>query len=109
LRNVVVTGGSRGLCLAISKKLTAVGYNAIATAREESRELTGAIAASERGGTNALHFVPFDLDGIDAVPQLVASLRKSFGPICGLVNNAALGDDGAVSLMHTPRLSAYCV
>jgi 3-oxoacyl-[acyl-carrier protein] reductase len=84
LRNVVVTGARRGLGLAISKKLTAVCYNAIAIARKESRELTSAIAASDRAGTNALQFVPFDLDGIDAVPQLVASLRKSFRPIYGL-------------------------
>jgi len=104
MRNVVVTGGSRGLGLTISKKLATVGYNAIAIARKESRELETAIAASGRSGTNALHFVPFDLDGIDAMPQLVVSLRKSFGPIYGLVNNAALGDDGALSLMHTAKI-----
>jgi 3-oxoacyl-[acyl-carrier protein] reductase len=104
MRNVVVTGGSRGLGLAISMKLATAGYCAIAIARKESGELTAAIAASAGAGTNALQFVPFDLEDIDAVPRLVASLRKSFGPIHGLVNNAALGDDGALSLMHTSKI-----
>jgi 3-oxoacyl-[acyl-carrier protein] reductase len=104
MRNVVVTGGSRGLGLAISLKLAAAGYRAIAIARQESRELSAAIAASARAGTDALQFRPFDLADTDAVPPLVASLRKSFGPIYGLVNNAALGDDGALSLMHTAKI-----
>jgi 3-oxoacyl-[acyl-carrier protein] reductase len=103
-RNVIVTGGSRGLGLAISIKLAAAGYRAIAIARKESRELTSAIAACARAGTDALQFHPFDLEDIDAMPRLVASLRKSFGPIYGLVNNAALGDDGALSLMHTSKI-----
>jgi NAD(P)-dependent dehydrogenase (short-subunit alcohol dehydrogenase family) len=95
MRNVVVSGGSRGLGLAISLKLAAAGYRAIAIARQENRELS---AASAHSGANSLQFIPFDLEDIDAVLHLAASLRKSFGPIYGLVNNAALGDAGAPSL-----------
>jgi 3-oxoacyl-[acyl-carrier protein] reductase len=102
MRNVVVTGGSRGLGLAILKKLGSVDYRVIALARKQSQELTSAMAASENAG--ALHFQPCDLEDIDAIPRLVTSLRKSFGPIYGLVNNAALGDDGALSLMHTSKI-----
>jgi 3-oxoacyl-[acyl-carrier protein] reductase len=104
MRNVVVTGGSRGLGLAIALKLAEAGYCAIAIARKESRELTAAIAASARAGTSALQFLPFDLGDIDAMPRFVAALRKNVGPIHGLVNNAALGDDGALSLMHTAKI-----
>jgi 3-oxoacyl-[acyl-carrier protein] reductase len=104
MRNVVVTGGSRGLGLAISKKLASAGYCAIAIARKESRDLALAMAASEHAGGSPLHFVPCDLEDVDAIPRLVTSVRKSFGPIYGLVNNAAVGDDGALSLMHTARI-----
>jgi 3-oxoacyl-[acyl-carrier protein] reductase len=104
MRNVVVTGGSRGLGLAIASKLAAAGYRAIAIARKESRELATAIAASARAGGDGLQFMPFDLEDVDAMPRLVGSLRKSFGPIHGLVNNAALGEDGALSLMHTSKI-----
>ena len=104
MRNVVVTGGSRGLGLAIAKRLAAAGYGAIAVARKENAQLASAMAAADRAGPNAIRFVPFDLRDIDAIPRFVAKLRKSFGPIYGLVNNAALGSDGALSLMHNSRI-----
>jgi 3-oxoacyl-[acyl-carrier protein] reductase len=48
MRNVLVTGGSRGLGLAISLKLADTGCHVMALARNESRELASAIAASEK-------------------------------------------------------------
>jgi NAD(P)-dependent dehydrogenase (short-subunit alcohol dehydrogenase family) len=70
----MVSGGSRGLGLAISVNLAAAGYRAIAIARKESRELTSAVAASARAGTDALQFLPVDLEDVDAIPRLVASI-----------------------------------
>jgi NAD(P)-dependent dehydrogenase (short-subunit alcohol dehydrogenase family) len=49
--------------------------------------------------------VSFDLEDIEGIPRFVAKLRKSFGPIYGLVNNAAVGSDGALSLMHNTKIS----
>ena len=43
MHNVLVTGGSRGIGLAISRRLAAAGYNVIAVARRESDELRAAI------------------------------------------------------------------
>ena len=40
MRNVVVTGGSRGLGLGIARRLAARGYRAIAIARKETNQLT---------------------------------------------------------------------
>jgi 3-oxoacyl-[acyl-carrier protein] reductase len=104
MRNVVVTGGSRGLGLAIAKKLAAAGYCAIAVARKETAQLTAAIAETSRESP-AIRFVPFDLGDVDKMQQFVAGLRKSFGPIYGLVNNAALGTDGALSLMPNVKIA----
>src|SRR5882672_7189277 len=98
MRNVVVTGGSRGLGLAIVKKLAASGYCVIAVARRKSDQLAAAMADTSQESENAIYFVPFDLGDIDKVQSFVAGLRKSFGAIYGLVNNAALGTDGALSL-----------
>jgi 3-oxoacyl-[acyl-carrier protein] reductase len=105
MRNVVVTGGSRGLGLAIVKKLAASGYCAIAVARRKSDQLTAAIAEASRERENAIRFVPFDLGEIDKIQGFVAGLRKSFGPIYGLVNNAALGTDGALSLTPNSKIA----
>ncbi len=103
-RNVLVTGASRGLGLAIARRLTAAGYQVIAVARGKSKPLTEAIAAAEAGGHVSLRFAPFDLGKIDAIADLVKNLRKEFGPLYGLVNNAAVGHDGALAMMHNSRI-----
>jgi 3-oxoacyl-[acyl-carrier protein] reductase len=104
MRNVVVTGGSRGLGLGIARRLAAAGYSAIAIARKESDPLTSAIEKAGGAGRGALHFVPFDLAEIEKIPDLVKSLRKDFGPIYGLVNNAAIGAEGVLATMHNSTI-----
>ncbi len=94
MRNVLVTGGSRGLGLGIAQELAAAGFQVIAIARQETEALEAAratIAAEARG---ALHFHAFDLMEVDAVAAMVRSLRQAFGPFYGLVNNAGLGTPG---------------
>jgi 3-oxoacyl-[acyl-carrier protein] reductase len=103
-RSVLVTGGSRGLGLAICRKLAGSGYQVIAVARRKNKDLTAALAQAERESNGALHFVPFDLGEINEIPRLVRSLRKEFGPLFGLVNNAALGFEGALAMMHNAKI-----
>ena len=59
---------------------------------------------AEREGQGAIHFVPFDLGKIGAIPDLVRDLRKEFGSVFGLVNNAAVGFEGALGMMHNGKL-----
>src|SRR5580693_9285089 len=103
-RTVLITGASRGLGLGIARKLVADGYDVIGIARKETKEINAAIADAKRAKNGALHFVPFDLGEIEKIPDLVRDLRKEFGPLFGLVNNAALGLDGALSLMHNSQI-----
>ena len=102
-RKVLVTGGSRGLGLAIAKQLAGAGYGVIAVARRTSKEVTAAIADTGRAGQGTLEFHPFDLGNIEQIPDLVRSLRKEFGPLYALVNNAALGTDGVLATMHNSQ------
>jgi 3-oxoacyl-[acyl-carrier protein] reductase len=104
MRNVVVTGGSRGLGLGIARKLAGERYRAIAIARKTNDQLAAAMEETKRARTGALHFVPFDFGDIDEIPALVKNLRREFGPIYGLVNNAALGFDGVLANMHNARI-----
>jgi len=99
-RNIIVTGGSRGIGLGIVRVLTGAGYSVIAIARQERTDLTSAIAEAGHSNSGSLRFVPFDLARVDDIPKLVRMLRKDFGPIYGLVNNAALGTPGALAIMH---------
>jgi 3-oxoacyl-[acyl-carrier protein] reductase len=104
MRDVLVTGGSRGLGLAISLRLVCAGYRVIAIARKESNELKSAMQAAEAGHPGSLHFVPFDLAEIEQIPGLVRTLRKQFGAIYGLVNNAGISFDGVLALMNDSQI-----
>jgi 3-oxoacyl-[acyl-carrier protein] reductase len=104
MRNIVVTGGSRGLGLGIARQLTMAGYRVIAIARKLNNNLTSAMAKVVRSKQGELHFVAFDLSNIEAIPDMVKKIRKDFGPIYGLVNNAAVGTDGVLALMHTSQI-----
>lgn len=104
MRNVVVTGGSRGLGLGIARRLIEAGYRVAAIARTQSPQLTAAIEEVERTSPGALRFVPFDLAEIDKIPDLVKSIRADIGPIYGLVNNAGISFDGVLAMMPTPEI-----
>jgi 3-oxoacyl-[acyl-carrier protein] reductase len=104
VRTVLVTGASRGLGLGIARKLAGAGYGVVALARQKTKQVTDAIAEAKREKHGALHFVSFDLGRIDDIPGLVKTLRKDFGPLFGLVNNAAVGHDGALAMMHNSRI-----
>ena len=103
MRNVLVTGGSRGIGLAISRKLAATGFNVIAVARRESDELRAEISAAKQGN---LHFRQCDLSAIEAIPTFVRSVRDAFGAIYGLVNNAGIGTEGLLATMHNSEIEA---
>jgi 3-oxoacyl-[acyl-carrier protein] reductase len=100
-RNVIVTGGSRGLGLAIAKTLRTAGYCVIAIARQSSDPLA---AAMQESGAGALHFRAFDLGQIGGIADLVKGIRKEFGPIYGLVNNAAVGPSGVLATMRDAQI-----
>jgi 3-oxoacyl-[acyl-carrier protein] reductase len=104
VRNAIVTGGSRGLGLGIARKLVQSGFRAIVIARKQSDELTAAQLETEETHPGSMHFVPFDLAQLDGIPDLVKKLRKDFGPIYGLVNNAGMSVDGVLALTSTQQI-----
>jgi len=104
--NVIVTGGSRGLGLAISQRLAALGYRVIAVARRDTEALAAARAAAEADSVGAIHFRACDLADSPAIPPLVRDVKREFGPIYGLVNNAGLGTSGLLATMPDPDIEA---
>jgi 3-oxoacyl-[acyl-carrier protein] reductase len=103
-RNIIVTGGSRGLGLGIARQLAAAGYRVIAVARRSNETLASAIAEAERVNAGSLCFVSFDLSNIDGIPALIQKIRKEHGPIYGLINNAGIGTDGVLAIMHNSQI-----
>ena len=87
MRRVVVTGGSRGIGLAIVEALLREGYYPVVIARKRPAL-----------GSHNYSFVCWDLANTDRLKELAAVLRRC-GPIYGLVNNAGVGTSGILSMM----------
>src|SRR5579859_4160571 len=98
MRSVVVTGGSRGVGLAIVARLAASGFRVIAVARGETPELR-AVIDEVGAGAGTVHFRPCDLNRMEGIGPLVTTLHQDFGPLYGLVNNAGIGSSGMLAIM----------
>ena len=57
-----------------------------------------------QGKRDSLFFKAFDLEDTSSIPGLVKELRKEFGSIHGLVNNAGLGTSGVLGTMHDSQI-----
>ena len=102
--NVIVTGGSRGLGLAIVRQLASANYSVIAIARKISAEVTAAAAEAKERAHGSIEFRALDLSDLAAIPRFVRELRAEVGPFYGLVNNAGLGTGGILANMRDPEI-----
>lgn len=86
-----VTGASKGLGLALVKKLLAAGYNVAATSRN-LKELQAAV------GKNASGFLPLAVNLVDedSVDKAIDETISRFGSIDFVVNNAGYGQAGSL-------------
>jgi len=97
---VVVTGGTRGLGLAISQKLDRTGYKVIVVGRNCSEECRAWIENSENAA-----FESFDLSNTHLIHEFSKTISKKYGRPYALINNAALGLDGVLATMHETDIS----
>jgi 3-oxoacyl-[acyl-carrier protein] reductase len=104
VRNVIVTGGSRGLGLAIARQLAAAHYRVIAIARKASEELNAATAEAQAQGRGSIEFRALDLADLAAISGFVRGLRAELGPFYGLVNNAGIGTGGILANMRDAEI-----
>lgn len=100
--NILVTGASRGIGLAIAARLAAAGYDVVALARTRGPALDAAVDAA--GGR--IRFFGCDLSQIDAIPEAVRALKAEHGPIWALVNNAGMSVEGLLANTHNGQIEA---
>jgi NAD(P)-dependent dehydrogenase (short-subunit alcohol dehydrogenase family) len=83
-KKVIITGGNRGIGLALVSKFLEEGYFVIATSRNGK---IGSIQHSD------LVVVPLDITSASAISAAVTMLEKDFGTIDLVINNAGVGLD----------------
>lgn len=99
--HVIVSGGSRGLGLAIVEHLVARGDSVATFSRTATSELRE-IAAAAHG---RLLSVEADARDSDAMRELVDRTANDFGSVDVLVNNAAVGQDALLAHLEPRKIS----
>jgi 3-oxoacyl-[acyl-carrier protein] reductase len=84
----IVTGGSRGIGLAVSGSLAREGAAVVIASKNRERGITARDSLTDRGLT--ANFVPTDVSDRKQVERLVAEVIKLHGTIDVLVNNAGI-------------------
>jgi 3-oxoacyl-[acyl-carrier protein] reductase len=85
----LITGASRGIGLAIARRLGRMGARVSLCARKKA-DLESAAACLRAAGIEVLA-VPTDVTRADEVSRLVSETQRSLGPVDILVNNAGIG------------------
>ena len=106
LRNIIVTGGSKGLGLAIALRLAVDGDRVIVIARQQGEALAQFMQTSDSGKAGRLQFRPYDLNDLDGIPALITGITGDFGALNGLVNNAGIGTSGVLATMPERQIAA---
>lgn len=86
---VLVSGGSRGLGLAMVESILAHGAKVATFARTITPELQAVADANP----DRVHIASVDATDLKAVNAFIKEASAKLGPLDGLVNNAAIGQD----------------
>ncbi len=85
MKNILLTGDSKGLGKNIRKKLSDSSYNVIGLSRSSSD-------------------IKYDLSNVDRVKDLYLNIIKERGPIHGYINNAAFAYDDIITNLNSDKL-----
>lgn len=99
MKTIIVTGVSGQLGTAIANRLFESGYFVVGISRSKPNAILS-------NGLENFHWEEFDLARIEDIPETVGRLREKFGPIFGLVNNAAVGADAVLPTMHNSDIQS---
>lgn len=100
-KNVLVTGGARGLGLELARLAVEKGANVAIVSRDADEVARALVDLRERSGeTSRLHGETCDLRSSEAIVALIASLHRSFGKVDVLINNAGVIQVGPLGSME---------
>jgi 3-oxoacyl-[acyl-carrier protein] reductase len=96
-RVIVISGGSRGLGLALVRHFLAAGANVATNSRTASND-TAALEADQKSARQ-FFYRAFDAADAAALRSFVQATYDRFGRVDALVNNAAVAHDGLLATL----------
>jgi 3-oxoacyl-[acyl-carrier protein] reductase len=99
---VLITGANRGIGQSILHRLDADGYLVIGSSRsnEGVKKITSEIKKSNGKG------IQMDVTDQKSIDDAVDSIKKDYGPIYGLINNAGITNDNLLMRMSDEQWSS---
>ena len=99
---VLITGANRGIGQSILHRLDADGYLVIGSSRsnEGVEKITSEIKKSNGKG------IQMDVTDQKSIDDAVDSIKKDYGPIYGLINNAGITNDNLLMRMSDEQWSS---
>ena len=105
-KTAVITGGSRGIGAAIACKLASMGANvAIIYAGNTSAAEQVVESCRQRYGVEAKAY-QCNVADFSAAKEAVARIKKDFGAVQLLINNAGITRDGLIAMMNEEDFDA---
>jgi len=99
---VIVSGGSRGLGLAIVCRLLEIGYRVGTFSRSRTKEIDE--LCSDDRWANQLLYESVDMSDLSVVREFVAKTHHEFDRIDALVNNAAIATDSVLAMITDAQI-----
>lgn len=96
---VIVTGGNRGLGLALVEKISQSGFKVIAAARNRTFEID-----ELANNSSMVFFEKLDLKDLDNIHSWSKKIIDTYGIPYALINNAAIAHDGVLGTMHESQI-----
>ena len=101
MKQILLTGDSRGVGLSTLKTLLGAGYKVIGISRTNNVDLDN--LKSKYG--DMYHHINYDLSDVSGLFDLYKNTLKPFGKFDGFVNNAAIAYDDIITNINVEKLT----
>ena len=101
MKNVLVTGGGRGIGAGICDALAHEGWSVAFTGRRPEEELADRVAALRALGAPAAAYFRSDVADLAAHAPLLDAAEAALGPLSALVNNAGVAPAVRLDVLET--------
>ena len=89
MKNILVTGGNKGIGFEVAKQMAQLGYYVYLGSRDEHNGLSAVDKLKSAGLTN-IEFLKIDVSDLDSVRQAVSVLQSKVAALDILINNAGI-------------------